>query len=151
FLLQNSFHANPHRVIYRYPRYGELYDAWQGSNRNVERCLRAFGTQSFRDLQVVSQIAWFDEEFLEKDPEVRALVQKGRNFSPEDQAVMGRKQREIIGKVLPAYRHLTASGQIEISTTPFYHPILPLLCDSDIAGVSHPGAPLPSRFRYPED
>src|SRR5262249_21264401 len=103
FLLQNSFHANPHRVIYRYPRYGELYDAWQGSNRNVERCLRAFGTQSFRDLQVVSQIAWFDEEFLEKDPEVRALVQKGRNFSPEDQAVMGRKQREIIGKVLPAY------------------------------------------------
>src|SRR5262245_1725599 len=34
FLLQNSFHANPRRMIYRYPRYGALYDAWQASNRN---------------------------------------------------------------------------------------------------------------------
>ncbi len=41
--------------------------------------------------------------------------------------------------------------QIEISTTPFYHPILPLLCDSDIAGISHPDVPLPRRFRYPQD
>jgi len=53
--------------------------------------------------------------------------------------------------VIPQYRKLAASGQIEISTTPFYHPILPLLCDSDIAGVSHPYVPLPPRFSYPED
>jgi alpha-amylase/alpha-mannosidase (GH57 family) len=151
FLLQHSFHADPRRMIYRYPRYGELYDAWQASNRNIERGRREFGAQAFRDLQVLSQVAWFDEEFLEGDPEVLALVQKGRNFSLEDQALVGRKQREIMSLVLPAYRRLAASGQIEISTTPFYHPILPLLCDSNIAGVSHPGLPLPSRFRYPED
>ena len=48
-------------------------------------------------------------------------------------ARMGEKQREIVGQVLPEYRKLAASGQIEISTTPYYHPILPLLCDSDIA------------------
>ena len=64
---------------------------------------------------------------------------------------MGEKQREILGRVLPEYRKLAASGQIEISTTPYYHPILPLLCDSDIAGVAHPGVPLPPRFRYPQD
>jgi alpha-amylase/alpha-mannosidase (GH57 family) len=151
FLLQHSFHADPHRLIYRYPRYGELYEAWQASNRNVERARRAFGSQGFRDLQVLSQIAWFDEEFLEHDPDVRALVEKGRNFSLEDQALAGRKQREILGKVLPEYRRLASTGQIEISTTPYYHPILPLLCDSDIAAVSHPGVPLPSRFRYPGD
>src|ERR1700691_98843 len=46
---------------------------------------------------------------------------------------------------------MAASGQIEISTTPYYHPILPLLCDSNIASVSHPGVPLPPAFRYPED
>ena len=46
---------------------------------------------------------------------------------------------------------LAAAGQIEISTTPYYHPILPLLCDSNIAAVSHPGVPLPPRFRYPQD
>jgi alpha-amylase/alpha-mannosidase (GH57 family) len=151
FLLQNSFHADPQRLIYRYPRYGELYDAWQASNRNVERVRRAFGSHGFRDLQVLSQVTWFDEEFLDHDAEVVYLVAKGRNFSLEDQALAGRKQREILELVLPAYRRLAQSGQIEISTTPYYHPILPLLCDSNIAAVSHPGVPLPSRFHYPDD
>jgi hypothetical protein len=52
---------------------------------------------------------------------------------------------------MPEYRKMAASGQVEISTTPYYHPILPLLCDSDIASVSHAGVPLPPRFRYPQD
>ncbi|MEX2263720.1 MAG: glycoside hydrolase family 57 protein [Bryobacteraceae bacterium] len=151
FILQQFFHADPAHMIYRYPRYGELYDAYDAAQRSVDRTARVIGMQGFRDLQVLSQIAWFDEEFLEHDPEVKALVTKGRNFSLEDQAVMGRKQREILARVLPIYQKLAGTGQIEISTTPFYHPILPLICDSDIAGVSHPGAPLPSRFRYPED
>src|SRR6476646_323467 len=152
FLLQNSFHADPNRMIYSYPRYGELYDAWQASNRNVERGRRAFGAQAFRDLQLLSQLAWFDEDFLDNDPEVRALVAKGRNFSLEDQVLMGRKQLEILALVLPTYKRLAASGQIEISTTPFYHPILPLICDSDVARVANPATPLPRRaYRHPED
>jgi len=122
FLLQHSFYSDPQRMIYRYPRYGELYDAWQASNRNVERGRRAFGAQGFRDLQVLSQVAWFDEEFLDGDAEVRALVEKGRNFSEDDQTLMGRKQLEILALVLPTYRRLAAARQIEISTTPFYHP-----------------------------
>ncbi len=68
FLLQNSFHADPHHMIYRYPRYGELYDAWLASSRSVERGRRAFGVQALRDLQVLSQVAWFDEEYLAADP-----------------------------------------------------------------------------------
>ena len=46
---------------------------------------------------------------------------------------MGRKQLEILGKVIPVYREMAGAGRIEISTTPYYHPILPLLCDSNIA------------------
>ena len=53
--------------------------------------------------------------------------------------------------VIPAYQRMAVRGQIEISTTPYYHPILPLLCDSAIAAVSHPGVALPPRFRYPQD
>src|SRR3979411_856573 len=71
FLLQHSFYSDPQQMIYRYPRYGELYDAWQASNRNVQRSRLAFGRQAFRDLQVLSQLAWFDEEFQATDPEVR--------------------------------------------------------------------------------
>jgi alpha-amylase/alpha-mannosidase (GH57 family) len=150
FLLGNFFMANPSRMIYRYPRYGELYNAYL-AHKDTRDARGIFGPQEFRDLQVLSQLAWFDEEILEKDPEVRKLVAKGRNYSLDDQALMGRKQTQICGYVIPEYRKLAASGQIEISTTPFYHPILPLICDSDIGGVSHPGVALPPRFSYPDD
>jgi alpha-amylase/alpha-mannosidase (GH57 family) len=149
FLLKHSFYSDPHHMIYRYPRYGELFDAWQRDSNSGSRNL--FGAQEFRDLQMWSQLAWFDEEFQADDPEVREWVKRGRNFTLADQSRMGEKQREIVGKVLPAYQRIAASGQIEISTTPYYHPILPLLCDSNIAGVAHPNVPLPPRFRYPQD
>ena len=149
FLLRHSFYSDPQRMIYRYARYGELFDARQAQTTSSLRTL--FSAQEFRDLQMWSQLAWFDEEFQAADPEVREWIERGRNFSLADQQRMGEKEREIIGKVLPIYHKLAATGQIEISTTPYYHPILPLLCDSNIAAVSHPGVPLPPRFRYPQD
>lgn len=151
FVLKYFFQANAGRMIYRYPRYGELYDAWQRLGANPQKARQLFSAQDFRDLQVLSQLAWFDEEFQEHDPGVRALLAKERSYSPDDQALMARKEREILARVIPVYREFAGRGQIEISTTPFYHPILPLICDSDIAGVSHPGIPLPTRFRYPGD
>ncbi len=63
-------------------------------------------------------------------PSLRELMRKGRDYSLDDQALMARKQREALARVLPVYREFAARGQIEISTTPFYHPILPLVCDS---------------------
>ena len=151
FILRYFFQAHPGRMIRRYPRYGELLDAWEGADRNPRRARSTFTPQAMRDLQVLSQVAWFDEEFLAGDPDVRQLVGKERSYSLEDQAQMGRLQLRIMGQVLPVYREFLKRGQIEVSTTPFYHPILPLLCDSNIAGVSHPYVPLPSRFRYPDD
>jgi len=149
FILKNSFYSDPQRMIYRYPRYGELFNAWQGQRSSSSRSL--FGPQEFCDLQMWSQLAWFDEEFQEHDPEIHEWIRRGRNFTAADQARMGEKQRIIVGAVIPEYRKLVASGQIEISTTPFYHPILPLLCDTNVASMAHPHVPLPPRFRYPQD
>ncbi|HEX6893896.1 MAG TPA: glycoside hydrolase family 57 protein [Bryobacteraceae bacterium] len=151
FVLKYFFQANAGRMIYRYPRYGELFDAFQKAGADPRRARHLFSFQDLRDLQVLSQLAWFDEEFQEHDPEVKALIAKERRYTIEDQALMARKQRDILGQVVPVYREFARRGQIEISTTPFYHPILPLLCDSHIAGVSHPHVPLPSRFQYPDD
>ncbi len=151
FILQYFFQANLARMIYRYPRYGELYNLWQAAGLNVARAGHTFGAQGFRDLQVLSQLAWFDEEFLAHDVDIRGLVAKGRDYTVEDQQMLGRKQTEVMGKVLPVYSEFAAKGQIEVSTTPFYHPILPLLCDSNIAEISHPYVSLPSRFQYPND
>ena len=149
-ILDQFFHANPVRMIRRFPRYAELYEARQAQKDPAYSRL-GFAAQEFRDLQILSQLAWFDEEFLENDPDVLALIRKGRNFDLADQALMLEKQKQILSRVIPAYHQAAGSGQIEISTTPYYHPILPLLCDSNIASVAHPGVTLPRQFRHPED
>ncbi|MBV8731867.1 MAG: glycoside hydrolase, partial [Acidobacteriia bacterium] len=153
FLLRHSFYSDLQQMIYRYPRYGELFDMLQAQKSTYGPAGNPalFSVQELRDLQMWSQLAWFDEIFQAEDPEVHDWVRRGRNFNLDDQRRMGEKQRELIGKVLPQYRKMAASGQIEISTTPYYHPILPLLCDSNIASVAHPNVPLPPRFRYPQD
>jgi len=151
FVLRYFFQANPDHLIYRYPRYGELLNVWKACGSNAPVARRHFSVQDLRDLQVLSQVAWFDEEFQAHDEEVKGLIDKGRDYSLDDQKLMARKEREILAAVVPVYKEFAARGQIEISTTPFYHPILPLVCDSDIARVSHPGVALPSRFQYPHD
>lgn len=151
FILQYFFQANVSRLIYRYPRYAEIYELWIGSGCNPSRTSRLLDNQAFRDLQVLSQLAWFDEEYIEHDPDVRHLVRKGRYFSTADQRLIGEKEQEICGRVVPVYRDFQNTGQIEVTTTPFYHPILPLLCDSSIAETAHPYVPLPSRFQFPKD
>src|SRR4051812_25550970 len=150
FALQYLFQANYNRVISRYPRYLELYHLFGAYEMDAERAEKHFRQQDYADLQVLSQLAWFDEYFLE-EPAVQSLVAKGRDFSADDQAFVLAKQREILAAILPAYKAAADKNSIEISTSPFYHPILPLLCDSDEGRVSSPGLPLPNRFRYPED
>src|SRR5262249_6964831 len=97
------------------------------------------------------QLAWFDEFFLQ-EPEVSQLVAKGRKFSAEDQEFVISRQQELLSRVLPAYRSAAERGIIEISTSPLYHPILPLLCDTNVGRVSSPGLRLPGvRFCHPDD
>ncbi len=151
FALQYLFQANPVNMIGRYPRYHELWERFRGAGDSPERADKYFQPQDFTDLQVLSQIAWFDEFFLE-EPEIAALIKKGRGFSLEDQSFVIARQRALVGEVLPAHAAAAQQGRIEISTSPFYHPILPLVCDTNMGGVSTPGLPLPqNRFRHPED
>src|SRR6267378_1458279 len=94
----------------------------------------------------------FKESWFEKDDVVSRLATKGKDYTEKDKSALRKKQLEFLGLVLPVYREAAQRGQIEISTTPFYHPILPLICDSDIARVANPGTPLPRRaYRRPED
>ena len=151
FALRYLFQANPVHLIGRYPRYRELWERYRNSGDSPERAEKFFHIEDFTDLQVLSQIAWFDEFFLE-EPEVAALVAKGRNYSLEDQRFVIARERELMARVLPAHAEAAKRGGIEISTSPFYHPILPLLCDTNAGAVSTPGLPLPqNRFRHPED
>jgi alpha-amylase/alpha-mannosidase (GH57 family) len=143
FQLNDSF-------LHRWPRFQELRS--QVLSAGSEACIAHFVLQDWRDLQVLSQLAWMDEEYLAKDPIVSDLARRGRGFTEDDKEALRAKQLELMAAVLPEYRLASERGQIEISTTPFYHPILPLVCDTDIARVSNPHTPLPHpAFRYPED
>ena len=149
-ILARAFQVNHERLMARWPRFVELYEAsrpFTGSRPEV-----TFTARDWRDLQVLSQLAWMDEEWLAKDPVVNRLANKGKDFTKADKAALKEKQLEFLKLVLPIYKQASDRGQVELSTTPFYHPILPLVCDSDIARVANPGTPLPRRpYRHPED
>jgi alpha-amylase/alpha-mannosidase (GH57 family) len=149
-LVESSFQMNVRNLVNRFPRLRELYDKAQaGSRRDIARLWDA---RDFLDLQVLSQLAWFDEIYLASDETVRKLVKKQRGYTEADKALVREKEIEIFNVTLEEYRSASARGQIELSTSPFYHPILPLLCDSNIAADSHPGVRLPQRaYRHPED
>src|SRR6202162_3613412 len=151
FALQYLFQANPQNLIGRYPRYRELWERFREHGDHPERAERYFQAQDFTDLQVLSQIAWFDEFFLE-EKDIAALVAKGHSYSLDDQKHVIAQERELIGRVLPAHAAAAKKGSIELSATPFYHPILPLVCEPSVAALSSPGLSLPqSRYRHPED
>ncbi len=96
-------------------------------------------------------LAWFDPQALETDP-LRQLVERGRDFREEDKQVLAAVQADILAGVLPAYRDAARRGQIELSTSPYFHPILPLLCNTDSARIASPDVLLPPRrFAHPED
>ncbi len=149
-ILARAFQVNRENLMARWPRYVELYE-WS-LRKDTMNPLVSLAARDWRDLQVLSQLAWMDEEWLARDPVVSELASKGRDFSEKDKERLRAKQLELLGLVLPAYREAAVRGQIELSTTPFYHPILPLLCDTDIARVANPSTLLPRRaYRHPED
>src|SRR5579863_1419330 len=149
-LIDSSFRIS-RNLVNRYPRFRELDERIRSAGKRATAA-RQFSLKDVLDLQVLSQLAWFDEIYLAGDPDVRALVSKARGYSEEDKALLASKEAEIFKATLEAYRKASARGQVELSTSPFYHPILPLVCDTSVATESHPGVALPRhRFSHAED
>jgi alpha-amylase/alpha-mannosidase (GH57 family) len=154
FLLKNSFMANWDTMIRPYPAYWQLLDrrGYSVSPNDLENATRYYTTQDYLDLQVWFNLTWFDPLFKQNDPLLRDLIRKGSGFTENEKALLVRKQREVMALIIPEYRKLAGMGRIELTTTPFYHPILPLLYDTDLALVATPDIHLPvNRFAHAED
>src|SRR5262245_9548992 len=150
FMLENFFHAQRQRMIDVYPRYQELL-LRRGASSSPGSPAR-FSSDDLRDLQVWHKLAWIDPYYLDGDARVRGLVTKGRRFTEEDKALLREVELELLNRVIPEYRDAAARGPIELSASPFYPPILPLLCDTDIYLRTHPDSRMPRRrFVHPED
>jgi alpha-amylase/alpha-mannosidase (GH57 family) len=154
-ILENFFRVNFKHFIEPSERYMELLvkkGLHNTSDRSLKKVMGSFSDADMLDLQVLFNLVWFHSISIDEDINLKDLVRKGYSYTEEDKEYVLLKQKEIISQVIPLYRKLQDAGQIEISATPFYHPITPLLCDTSIARVSMPGADLPrKRFSHPED
>lgn len=153
YLFDRGFDLNWSHMLRPYARYGELADMREAlRDRAIEDIDAAFAPQDWDDLVTWFNLAWFDPMWLAQDAELAALVAKGRGFTMADRERLLAKTREYLRRVIPTYAEMAATGQVELTTTPYYHPILPLLCDSESARVARPELPLPeTRFQHPED
>lgn len=155
FLLSNFFSSNWETMIKPHPGYWRLLlkRGAKTINAELDDVISVFSPQEYLDLQVLFNLSWFGHTASRRRREIAELLKKGNGFSEEDKMYCMKIQKEILGDVISTYRNLHAAGQIELTTTPFYHPIIPLLWDSEFAGRSMPGVVLPEGFHfcYPED
>lgn len=152
FILQRFFDANWEHIIGVHPRYKELLDKRPGTDEfSIAKAMEAYTEADYRDLQVWFNLAWVDPDYLAQPP-FKALVEKGRDFSEEDKQVLFNGILDIMKKIVPTHRSLQEAGVLELITTPYAHPILPLIYNSDLALVGNPKAIMPNEtFSYPED
>lgn len=154
FMLQNFFMANWDTMILPYKRYKQLLEK-RGKVITIDilkRKQQLFTASEWTDLQVWFNLSWMDPFWQRNNETVKMLMEKGQNFTEEDKKALIKIQLDICGKVLGKYRELQEKGQIEVSVTPFYHPILPLLCDTNNARIATPNINLPKRrFQHRKD
>lgn len=142
FLLARFFDVNS-GIIARFPRYQELADL---RTEGVD-----FTAQDYLDLQVLFNLAWTDPDLL-AGPRLSALVVQGRDFVEADKQPVLQTHLDAVSRTVEIHKDLWESGQIEVTTTPLAHPILPLVSDTNLALAGDPTAIMPDeRFREPID
>ncbi len=152
YLLDNFFMANADSMIRPYARYQELYLNRGFGVDSADAAVRRFNEKDIRDLQVWSNLTWIHDLAFEQDAELAAFRKKGRGWSEDEKNWLLDKQQDILAKIIPLHKELSDRGQVELTTTPFYHPILPLLWDKRAAHQAMPGCALPEHLeRYAED
>ena len=154
FLLEHFFMANWEHMVKPYARYHDLFvkrgvlveeQAWPDR-------LKRFKPQDYLDLQVWFNLVWIDPWLRHQDPALAKLEAKGSSFTEAEKQQVLDAQLAILQRILPAYRAAQQRGQVELTTSPYYHPIVPLLCEVRNAHMALPHLPLPEvTFHHPED
>ena len=154
FILTNFFNSNWDNMIRPHSRYQELLAkrGFQFPRDAAAGITDYFTNDDWRDLQIFFFLSWIDPVFLEQHDGLREILARGRGFTEEDKVVVEDAQKRILRDIVPLYRELAAKGSLEISTSPFYHPIIPLLVNSRSAREAMPEVDLPEMpFSRPED
>lgn len=149
FILNNFFDANFQSMIYHHKAYKDLYE-----KRVVKGVsdINDYSEQEYSDIMAWFNLAWFDPIFGEIYPELAELAEKGSNFSCDDRIKIIAYQREIIRQIIPTYKNFMEAGKIELTTSPYYHTILPILLDIKCAqrNIQNPEE-LPQNLKMAKD
>jgi alpha-amylase/alpha-mannosidase (GH57 family) len=152
YLLDNFFMVHPDQMILPYPRYFDLYKKRGLGVDSAEKARKRFSKRDIIDLQCWSNLVWLHPLVFEHDPDLSDFRNKGRGWTEKEKQWLLDKQMELLRQVVPLHRELSDRGQVELTTTPFYHPIMPLLCDKRLARRAMPNVALPSHLEgYAED
>ncbi len=142
YLAEYLFFANVERMIKPLPRYFSLYRKKMACESD-EEASALFDDEEFLDLEVLFLLSWCGPYLRTHDPIVKTLLQKGERFTESEKISLLRQLGDFIKTIVPYYRKMMEKGRIEISTTPFNHPISPLLLDIKNAQKADPDIPLP--------
>jgi alpha-amylase/alpha-mannosidase (GH57 family) len=146
FLLDNFFMVHPDHNIKPYRRYHDLYKKRGLGVDSAAKAARRFSARDIIDLQCWSNLAWMHPLAFERDRELAEFRQKGRDWTESDKQWLLAKQLQLLKEIVPLHKELSDRGQVELTTTPFYHPILPLLWDKRLARQAMPHAELPKHL-----
>ena len=148
-LVKGCLRANEARLIERFAPYRRLayIGRWLLANPAAAVYLQA---QFLTDLLVWHHLAWCGETVRRADARVRRLMEKGADYTPDDRRELLAVIGELLDRVIGRYRALAEAGRVELSITPYGHPILPLLLDFKNARDAMPDAVLPALERYPQ-
>ncbi|MGA6993967.1 MAG: glycoside hydrolase family 57 protein [Candidatus Deferrimicrobiaceae bacterium] len=154
FLLRNFFSAYPPTMILPQRRYAELYGKRERAMGAVGKpgAPGRFGASDYTDLMTLFNLTWFHPLHRDEDAELARLWEKGSGYTEAEKRYILDRQFDVMATVIAEYRKVAESDGGELSSTPMYHPILPLLIDNRAAQDALPGAPLPQiPFSYPGD
>ena len=147
-ILNQCFRANHVKMIEPYAHYKQLRDLYQSVYALGGEATRYLSGQYLADLLTWYHLAWMGETVRRREECVVQLMTRGENFSHADRRRVFDLIGALVRDIIPRYRKLAQSGRVELSTTPHYHPIGPLLLDFHSAREALPDAPLPAVDHY---
>jgi len=147
-LLHDCRKANRERQIDRYPAFRKLTEMaeWIQTHQDAINYVNA---QFVTDIVVWYHLAWMGETVKLTDVRVQRLIEKGSGFSLHDRIELLEIIRDLLSKVIYRYKSLARKGRIELSVTPYAHPIMPLMLDINSALEAMPNAQMPVLDQYP--
>ncbi len=148
-ILESCFRSNHHKMVAPYPAYKRLFDLFKMLELEGSVALAYLSGQYLADLLTWYHLVWCGESLRREHDLIIRLMSKDENFTPTDRKNLFDLIGQTLKDIIPRYRRLAESGQIEISTTPHYHPLAPLLLDFNSALESSAGSSLPQAPSYP--